>query len=73
MTDWTTTNGGHGSSAAKCILAGNDLVMPGTDNDRREIREALHGEGHCILPAERLDESVTRLVYAALRSAEISR
>ena len=68
MTDWTTTNAGHGSSAAKCILAGNDLVMPGTENDRREIREALNGEGHCILPPERLDESVTRLVYAALRS-----
>ena len=70
MTDWTTTNSGHGSSAAKCILAGNDLVMPGTENDRREIREALSGEGHCILPPERLDESVTRLVYAALKSMQ---
>ena len=73
MTYWTTTNSGHGASAAKCLLAGNDLVMPGTDNDRREIREALHGEGHCILPPERLDESVTRLICAALRSAELSR
>ena len=29
MTDWTTTNADGGSSAAKCIAAGNDLVMPG--------------------------------------------
>ena len=40
MTDWTTTNADGGSSAAKCIAAGNDLVMPGTDTDRREILDA---------------------------------
>ena len=67
MTDWTTTNGGHGSSAAKCILAGNDLVMPGTAGDRREILEALRGENDQRLPVEKLDESVTRIVYAALK------
>ena len=68
MTDWTTTNSGHGASAAKCILAGNDLVMPGTDSDRREISEALEGAGNCFLPEETLNESVERLIYAALRS-----
>ncbi len=44
MTDWTTTNADGGSSAAKCIAAGNDLVMPGTDTDRREILDALSAE-----------------------------
>ena len=66
MTDWTTTNGGHGSSAAKCIRAGNDLVMPGTEGDRREIAAALKGEGAQFLPEASLDESCVRLVYAAL-------
>ncbi|MBR1660033.1 MAG: glycoside hydrolase family 3 C-terminal domain-containing protein [Oscillospiraceae bacterium] len=68
MTDWTTTNAGHGSSAAKCIRAGNDLVMPGTDSDREEIRAALHGEGEQFLPAERLDLCAARIVAAALKS-----
>ena len=66
MTDWTTTNRKNGSSAAKCIAAGNDLVMPGTDNDCAEILAALHGERGLRLAPEKLDESVTRLVYAAL-------
>ena len=67
MTDWTTTNSGHGSSAAKCILAGNDLVMPGRDADRREIRQALHREIGPALPMDKLDESALRLIDAALR------
>ena len=66
MTDWTTTNRKNGSSAAKCIAAGNDLVMPGTDNDCKEILEALHEEKGLRLAPEKLDESVIRLVYAAL-------
>ena len=67
MTDWTTTNSGHGSSAAKCVLAGNDLVMPGRDADRREIRQALRREIGPALPMEKLDESALRLIDAALR------
>ena len=66
MTDWTTTNRKNGSSAAKCIAAGNDLIMPGTQNDRDEILAALHEERGLRLPPEKLDESVTRLVYAAI-------
>ncbi len=65
MTDWSTTNGG-GSSAAKCIAAGNDLVMPGTDGDIREIVDAAEGRRGPRLPAEKLDESVRRLIAAAL-------
>lgn len=44
MTDWTTTNAGGGSSAAKCIEAGNDLVMPGKMTDIQEIIDAVKGE-----------------------------
>ena len=66
MTDWTTTNRKNGSSAAKCIAAGNDLIMPGTDNDCKEILNALHEEKGLRLAPEKLDESVTRLIYAAL-------
>ncbi|MBQ8093680.1 MAG: glycoside hydrolase family 3 C-terminal domain-containing protein [Clostridia bacterium] len=69
MTDWTTTNGGHGASAAKCIRAGNDLVMPGRDSDRNEIRDALHGDGPFLLSKESLDRSALRIVYASLLSA----
>ena len=70
MTDWTTTNSGHGSSAAKCVAAGNDLIMPGTEGDRQEILSALRGEGDQFLPGEKLDESVARLIYAALGQQE---
>ena len=70
MTDWTTTNRRNGSSAAKCISAGNDLIMPGTDRDVEEILEALHEETGLRLAPEKLDESVTRLIYAALSLTE---
>ena len=69
MTDWSTTNGG-GSNAAKCISAGNDLVMPGKDSDIREIIDAVEGRRLPRLPESRLDESVIRLVAAALVCAE---
>ncbi len=73
MTDWTTTNGGHGSSAAKCILAGNDLIMPGTDGDRQEILAALKGDHDRRLPEEKLTESAARLIGAALATARRER
>ncbi len=65
MTDWSTTNGG-GSNAAKCILAGNDLIMPGKDSDIREILDAVEGRRLPALTEEKLDESVIRLIAAAL-------
>ena len=67
MTDWTTTNSGNGCSAAKCILAGNDLVMPGTEGDLRDIEAALKGDHDRPLPEEKLTESAARLIGAALR------
>ena len=65
MTDWSTTNGG-GSSAAKCIMAGNDLVMPGTNSDIQEILDAVEGKRLPHLTEEKLNESVIRLIRAAL-------
>ena len=65
MTDWSTTNGG-GSSAAKCILAGNDSIMPGKDSDIQEIIDAVEGRRLPCLTEEKLDESVIRILAAAL-------
>ncbi len=69
MTDWSTTNGG-GSSAAKCILAGNDLIMPGKDSDIQEIIDAVEGRRLPVLTEEKLNESVVRLISAALLCEE---
>ena len=66
MTDWSTTNGG-GSNAAKCILAGNDLVMPGKDTDVQEIIDAVEGRRLPCLTEEKLNESAARLIAAAFR------
>ena len=47
MTDWGTTGGEKGnhrygpSDAAVCILAGNDLIMPGTKDDVDKLLQAL--------------------------------
>ncbi|MDD6039368.1 MAG: glycoside hydrolase family 3 C-terminal domain-containing protein [bacterium] len=41
MTDWTTTNQGDDCTAAGCMRAGNDLVMPGTDEDQVNLKQEL--------------------------------
>ncbi len=61
MTDWMTTNAGGGSSAAKCLEAGNDLVMPGTANDISEIINAVHKE-----ECQNLDEKALRRCAARM-------
>lgn len=53
MTDWATTGfglpaGGHKydySNAAGCVKAGNDLVMPGYQNDKDEIIRSVGAVG----------------------------
>ena len=66
MTDWTTTNQGDPlSTAAGCVLAGNDLVMPGMDNDFDSIRDALKDGS---LSIERLRECIAHLVKVVLMS-----
>ncbi len=41
MTDWTTTEHGEDCTAAECIRAGNDLIMPGQISDHENIRQKL--------------------------------
>ncbi len=62
MTDWTTTNSGGGSSAAKCVAAGNDLIMPGLPSDIREIMDAVLEENDQSLSLEDLDACCARLL-----------
>ena len=41
MTDWGTTNRDETCTAAGCMRAGNDLVMPGKLSDHDNLRQAL--------------------------------
>jgi beta-glucosidase len=41
MTDWTTTNVGADCTAAGCVKAGNELVMPGFKSDYENIKTSL--------------------------------
>ncbi len=68
MTDWTTTNDGGGSSAAKCLWAGNDLIMPGTMSDQKEIMDAVGGLGAQFLDGRYLDECALRMLKVILAS-----
>ena len=68
MTDWTTTNQGHGSSAVKCIQAGNDLIMPGNESDILEILDALEAKKDLSLAEPDLDDCVIRILEAILAS-----
>ena len=62
MTDWTTTNSEGGSSAAQCIAAGNDLIMPGMVSDIREIMDAVNEVNDQSLDIRALDESCARIL-----------
>lgn len=42
MTDWGTTDNDQ-AVPYKCIAAGNDLIMPGNDNDVKNILSAIEG------------------------------
>lgn len=67
MTDWTTTRENPACTASGCIRAGNDLIMPGEESDRRDIRRALE-EG--TLSEGRLRECVTRIVQVILQAGQ---
>jgi len=68
MTDWTTTNTNGGSSAAKCIAAGNDLIMPGKVSDINEIIDAVNSEYDLSLDEQLLDECVVRILRVVFKS-----
>ena len=68
MTDWTTTNQGHGASAVKCIQAGNDLIMPGNESDLLEILDALEAKQDLSLAESELDGCALRILEAIFSS-----
>ena len=67
VSDWTTTGDG-GSSAVECIRAGNDLIMPGYQEDKDRIRAAVEGSGEESLDLEALKICAARLVRVILLS-----
>ena len=70
MTDWTTTEHGDDCTAAGCVRAGNDLVMPGQFSDHESIRRAL-ADG--TLSPEALRACITRIVRVILKSNRYAR
>jgi len=65
MTDWTTTEQGDDCTAAGCILAGNDMIMPGQFSDHESIRQALRSGA---LKEEQLRACIERIVRVILKS-----
>lgn len=75
MTDWGTTGGGdmnpalsnkYGtSSAAECIKAGNDLIMPGSQQDEDDIVQAVR-EG--LVSREELQKCASRVLKTIEKS-----
>ena len=68
MTDWTTTMQDETCTAAGCMRAGNDLVMPGAPSDHENIRKELEAG---TLKIEDLKRSVSRLVNTVWQSAYV--
>ena len=68
MTDWGTTASYGGSSAAVCMQAGNDLIMPGTKSDLENIRLALEGKGDIKLPMKEMRKCIAHLIHIILSS-----
>lgn len=65
ITDWTTTLHGPDCTAAGCILAGNDLIMPGDKRDIENLRSAVESGALCL---EKLRLSASRLIRTVLKS-----
>ena len=66
MTDWTTTNAGKKDCTAPgCMRAGNDLVMPGMQNDADDLAEELKTGA---LAREDLQACIARLVNVIWKS-----
>ena len=61
MTDWTTTNQGPDCTAAGCVRAGNDLIMPGRQMDHDNLNEDLDSGA---LSMDEVYRSIWRLVKA---------
>ena len=77
MTDWLVT-GGMGktgnvhscASAAGCVKAGNDVIMPGMPSDKEDILKALQDASHpYALSRAELQTSVKRVLEMILKLA----
>jgi beta-glucosidase len=81
MTDWSVTSGINAqkanypaASAAGCIKAGNDLIMPGSAADKKDILDALHNENHSYsLNKTDLQACVKRVLAMISKLTEQSR
>lgn len=68
MTDWNSTQGDR-AIPSQCIKAGNDLLMPGTEEDYNEIKQAYNnGE----ITKQELRLSASRVLRVILASAVYS-
>ena len=65
MTDWTVTTNAGDCSARDCILAGNDLIMPGDERDFSALRAALADD---TLSEDVLRLCASRVIRTALKS-----
>lgn len=67
MTDWATTvSSEDGScSAAGCMKAGNDLIMPGSDIDFCNIQNAVDNG---TLPIEKVKDCAYRMIRMILQT-----
>lgn len=65
MTDWTTTHNGPDCTAAGCMRAGNDIVMPGIPADHDNLRRELEAG---TLSLEELKLSIAHLVKVIWQS-----
>ncbi len=65
MTDWLTTNVDDICTAPGCIRAGNELIMPGREEDHDALRRALT-DG--TLPLEQLKRCAAQVVRTVLKT-----
>ncbi len=78
MTDWGTTDAStgfkYGSSAtAGCVLAGNDLTMPGSQQDVDAILDALKAGTLPLAALQQCARRVLALQHTASRPVRIPR
>lgn len=67
MTDWTTTHDDPTCTAAGCMRAGNDLVMPGEPSDHESIRQALSDGSLTVCALKRAVAHLLPVIYASDR------
>ncbi|MBO4888074.1 MAG: glycoside hydrolase family 3 C-terminal domain-containing protein [Firmicutes bacterium] len=72
MTDWNTTRKDRGASTSACIRAGMHIIMPGSENDLRLLREGLEKDSPLekAVPLGDLQKSAMGVLRAVIRSME---